>query len=295
MKISYLKEFLILAETCNYLEASDQLFISQSTLSRHMQNLENELGAMLFERTTRRVKLSDSGRLIRPYAEEFVRIENECMDAFANKLRQMKAALTIGSIPTMSQYNITTLLTSFQKENPNLTMDILEADSNELAHMVQEGTCDFAFMREMETEHENLNVLLYTEDRLAAILPVNHPLAQETSVCLEQLKADKFFLLPEDSMMYKLCVNACKELGFLPSIAYTSHHGRNIVNLVGKGAGISVLSRRSAAHYATPLVSIVDIEPTITTQINLVYQKKRQLTIAGNCFLRYVKKSISSK
>ena len=69
MNTEYLKEFVVLAETKNFWEASDRLYMNQSTLSKHIKSLENELGVDLFLRTTRRVELTNYGQTFLPYAK----------------------------------------------------------------------------------------------------------------------------------------------------------------------------------------------------------------------------------
>ena len=66
MDLNYIREFVVLANTCNYMEAAEQLFISQSALSRHIKNLEEELGVSLFDRSTRSVTLNAFGMLFLP-------------------------------------------------------------------------------------------------------------------------------------------------------------------------------------------------------------------------------------
>lgn len=295
MKLEYVREFLTLSETCNYLEAAEQLFLSQSTLSRHMQSLETELGVALLERTTRRVKLSDSGRLFLPYAVELVELEDACNKAILEELHQTTSVLTIGSIPSMSQYGITDIIGGFQQKMPQLTVDIQEADSNRLIQMVTDGSCDFAFVRANGEEHKELCALDYAEDCLAAILPLDHPLAQERTLSLDELRQEKFYLLPEDTLVHQMCMTACKKAGFAPKVAYTGYRGRNLINNVGRGNGVSILFKRSAAYYNHPNVAIVDIEPKYTMKIEVVYAKAHPLKAAQNSFLRYLKNNAENK
>lgn len=77
MDIRLMREFLILARTENYLEAAELLFVSQPTLSRHIMTLENELGVPLFERTTRYVRLSRYGKMLVPYAQQFLELSGQ--------------------------------------------------------------------------------------------------------------------------------------------------------------------------------------------------------------------------
>lgn len=120
MEIGYIKEFVVLAETGSFLEAADRLFISQSSLSKHIKNIERELGAPLFNRTTRKVELSEFGQMFLPYANQIVRVQNEYTTAFFNKLESTRVTVTIGSIPPLAPYNITDVLARFKKKQSQL-------------------------------------------------------------------------------------------------------------------------------------------------------------------------------
>ena len=76
MEINYLREFVVLAQTGNFMEAADLLYCSQSTLSKHIQNMETELGVPLFDRTTRKVALSKFGQLLLPYAKQIAELQD---------------------------------------------------------------------------------------------------------------------------------------------------------------------------------------------------------------------------
>ena len=80
MEINYLKEFVILARTGNYLETADCLYMGQSSLSRHIKTLEEELDIRLLDRTTRKVSLTEAGRLFLPYAEHIMSLQEQYQD-----------------------------------------------------------------------------------------------------------------------------------------------------------------------------------------------------------------------
>ena len=81
MNTENLKEFIVLAETKNFWEASERLYMNQSTLSKHIKSLENDLGVALFTRTTRRVELTNYGEIFLPYAKSVTRSEVEGISA----------------------------------------------------------------------------------------------------------------------------------------------------------------------------------------------------------------------
>lgn len=287
MEIGYIREFVVLAETCNFLEAADYLFISQASLSKHIKNMEEELGVPLFIRTSRKVQLSEFGQIFLPFAKQIVKIQNEYTAAILNKSENTKGIITIGSMPSMAQYNITDILAKFKKSNPNFTLNVIQA-GDELEDLLHQDKCELAFIRQVIDAENEFVKIPYAVDTLSAVLPANHPLAKCEAISLKQLENEDFLLLPRNTKPHNLCVNACRENGFEPKITFTDHKLENIIELVIKGMGVALLMKRLAIYFANPNISIVDITPTIFTQISLCYKKKKELSVAAKHFIRCI-------
>ncbi len=291
MDINYFKEFVTIVEAGTYLEAAERLFISQSTLSRHIQNFEVELGCILFERTTRKVRLSKFGEIMLPYAKRIIETQKEYTQAILQNLEDAQISITVGSIPALGQYNITEVLAEFKKLNPRFTIQVIEAESNVLIDLLRQRECDFAFVREADgydTGNEFAKVP-YATDNLVAILPASHPLSKSESLSLLELHNESFILLPQDTLMYRLCVEACKKAGFDPRVIFTSYRGENIISMVETGAGVSLLMKKPVVHLTQYKVVFIDIIPRIYTHISLYYRKGTKLSPAEELFLKCAK------
>lgn len=107
MDITNLKEFLTLAETQNFWEASELLFMNESTLSKHIRKLESELGVSLFHRSTRKVSLTPYGECLLPYARTILKNEQLFQEELDKKIQTESQTLLLGVIPSMVQYRIT--------------------------------------------------------------------------------------------------------------------------------------------------------------------------------------------
>ena len=187
MEIEYICEFVVLAETCNYMEAADRLFVSQSALSRHIKALEEELHVQLFDRSTRKVSLSPFGSLFLSYARQIASTRYAYEAAISGALKAEHGNIRIGSIPVMSQYRITDLIMRFRQENPGFSMDIIEGDTLELTRMLRSGQCDLAFLREGETNTGEFNIIHHDTDQLTAFMHRDHPFADRQFIRIELL------------------------------------------------------------------------------------------------------------
>lgn len=289
MKIEYICEFSVLADLCNYMEAADQLFISQSALSRHIKTLEEELGVPLFDRNTRKVALSSFGYLFLPYAKRIVATRYEYETALANALNTEHDNIRIGAIPMMAQYHITDVIVRFRRENPRFSVDIVEADTNELVKLLRSGQCSMAFLREGETDDDEFNKIHYDTDVLAAFVSRSHPFARQEYIQIEHLCNEPLMLLGKETFMHSLCVNACKKAGFEPNVVLTCRRASNMLDLVRQNMGVALLTKRPTLPMIGDDVAVVDIEPRIPTHINLAYPKNQPLSIGSQHFIRLLK------
>jgi DNA-binding transcriptional LysR family regulator len=289
MDIDYFREFVVLADTGNYLAAADKLYLTQSTLTRHIQTFEKELGVQVFDRTTRKITLNDYGQLMLPYAREIMQLQDNYYTAVYNRQRLEHNNIQIGSIPTMVSYGITDVLVEFKKEHPSISIDIQESDSSQLISLLEKGRCDFVFMRESGQTPIDVEKIQFSRDSMVAIMSSNNPLARNSTISIAQLKGIPLILLAKDAMMYSLCISECRKAGFDPTVSFTSHHASNILDMAKKEMGVALLMEKPILKYDLHDLSIIDITPSIETSIDLIYQKGKKPTKASELFLNYMK------
>ena len=290
MEIRFVREFLSLAETESYFETAEQLFVTTSSLSRHIKTLEEEIGASLFDRTTRKVSLSRYGRLFLPYAKELVRIDDECTQAFSDAQRDIQGTITVGSIPMMKAYRITDLLAEYQHGNKTTMVNVVEGDSYTLVPLLRNEEIDFAFLRDKDDSDNEFAKIPFAKDNLCIVAPANHPLARKKNVQIEQLRDESLLLIGKDAFMYKLCTELCKDAGFQPKVRFTSHRAENLIDLVKEGLGIAMLMRKPAEHLIPEGIKLIDVTPTVKTTIFLAYLPGHKMNLQAKKFLELAKK-----
>lgn len=271
MQIAYLHEFVVLAASASLSEAADKLFLSKSTLSRHLQQLERTLGVPLFLRTSRRMQISSYGELLLPYAREIAAQYDACRQAISTQLRQERQILVVGSLPAMTEYPISAALSAFREENPAYTVQVLEEESYRLKERLLSGACDLAFVREIDDSDDRFCRIPFCRDRLVAVLPQGHPLAEEKTVRLGQQRDELFLTTPEHTVMYDAVQAACRAAGFVPKIWMQSHHIRTALDMLTRQSCISISAEATVRLNAGQGEAIVPIEPEIYTRINVLY------------------------
>lgn len=286
MNINYLREFIILAQTNNFAEAANILFSSQSTLSKHIKNVESELGVRLFERTSRKVEITKFGQLLLPYAMQIVELQDKYTAVLQSNLATDREILTIGFIRSLAHYNITDILVDFKKSRPQSTINVREAPSEVLIGMLRQKECELAFVRTSDETDPDIVGIPFTIDILVAVLPITHPLAQQKTISLQMLADEDFLLTEKRKYIHRLSVGACKKSGFEPKVAYTDDNYDNLIDWVIKGMGVALLLKQLALHVSSPKIAIVDISPSVTSQISLCHLRGIALSNAARHFIR---------
>ena len=297
MELNHVKEFIALTKTENYLEAAENLFISQSSLSKHIKSLETELGTSLFDRTTRQVKLNEAGKVFLKYAQQLIDVQHQCNTALINLKEAEEQSLTIGSIPIMAPYGITDMLIDFKKANVKINLSIIEGETEQLKQKLRNDDCDLIFIRRLSAPKEvtedldDFAVINFMTDYLVAVLLNDHSLANQALIDLSELKNEELLFLPLHSVMHNISLQVCRQAGFTLSIAYTGKRAENIIDLVSKGMGISLLMAKPISYINTRnLVKLVPVLPHIETEIVIYYKKSALLSKAASHFLEFVQR-----
>jgi DNA-binding transcriptional LysR family regulator len=171
-----LRAFVAVAEELSFTRAAEQLFIAQQALSSQVQQLEGRLGVKLFERTTRRVSLTEAGEKLLPHAVATL----QALDAGVGRLeparRAERATLRVGLSGTAMMPVASETVRLFTERHPDVELTVSNAGLNQPAAGLKEGTVDVAFVRPPFLDEGISMVTVVTEERYA-VLPKNHPLA----------------------------------------------------------------------------------------------------------------------
>lgn len=304
ISISYFREFVVLANTRSYWAAAEQLFIGESSLSKHIKQMEKQLGASLFVRNCRKVELTDFGKKFLPYAKSIAKLQTDYEAMTYNYLCNGTEALNIALIPVIPHYKLTSILLQLQKDFPAVQINTTETDTIPIREMLIEHKCDIGIYRDSPVylEHNpdketQLVKIPFCEDYLVAVLPLDHPLAGADSIELRQLAQENFVLIKRGSMPYLLAIRACREAGFTPHIVFTSHNLEAVLDMVTKGRCITLLFAnhvkfaRDIPNGGDSPFAVVPISPAIFTTLYIGYLKDAVLSDAAMRFIAYCKVS----
>lgn len=187
MELRQVRYFLKVAEVLNFSEAAKALFITQSTLSQQIKQLENEFDTLLFERNSHEVALTEAGSELLVLAKKLLKNAAECEQRMQDLKGVLVGDLNIGVTFTFSPL-LTETVVEFQKLYPNVRLNVFYKTMSELMEMLLHREVDFvlAFRPTSEQEHIDSHVLFSNE--LVAVVNERHPLAQRSSITLKELE-----------------------------------------------------------------------------------------------------------
>ncbi|MGI6072346.1 MAG: LysR substrate-binding domain-containing protein [Lachnospiraceae bacterium] len=286
MKFQYLREFIIAARSNKLQDAASELGISLSVLSKHIKSMEMELGVPLFIRSHHTV-LSQYGRIMLPYAQELVALQNEYNADFAKDAAKPSEVLKVALSSNQFREHHSMLLENFMLSNPNLPVETLECENSELEGYVLAGKCDLAFVRSRANHERNPELVYFPicADRMVAFIPAGHPLSGRESISFADLKDEKILLRSDNFISNQACLEGFEKAGISPNISFAGTFA--VYDMVKKGEGISfyLAPSRSSRHDSS--LSVVPVVPAIYSFVDLVYKRGRpakQMTI----FLEYM-------
>lgn len=285
MQISAMREFLTLAQKLNYLAASEELYMSQATLSRHIKDLEKELGYPLFRRSTRKVELTSFGIRMIPYAKRAIALEEDLKQGIADYEEHINSSITIGCAPHCDHMDFGRLIAEFQKTSPGIHISIIAQEADRLLQMLDEEECSFVLLRATDPPSEN-SIPMY-DDPLYVFLPQDHPMADRERISLSDLR-DEFFLLGGDGeLSYELGLAACREAGFEPRVLFRGA-GPQQINIMSQGLGVSLMFDGPLFQNVAHIVKR-PVDTGIAVKVYLVYRPD-SLSQAGRKLLDFLLK-----
>ena len=187
MELRVLNYFLTVAREGGLTGASEVLHVTQPTMSRQIQELEEELGQKLFIRTTRSMVLTPEGMLLRKRAEEILEMAERTKSEFFAMGSTVAGDVLIGSGETFALKQLTDLMAQIREEYPGIHFQIYSGNAEEVAERLEKGLLDFGVFVEPADILRYNSIRLPVMDTWGLILRKDHPLAQKERITREDL------------------------------------------------------------------------------------------------------------
>jgi DNA-binding transcriptional LysR family regulator len=246
MELRRLRYFIAVAEELHFTRAAARLGIRQPPLSAQIRELEKEIGTLLFQRSTRGVKLTDAGKLLLKEARDIVERTDRATDLVRRRGRGETGELAVGFAgATYLVPLIPTIMRSYRERYPEMVLHARQSNTAALIEELREGRVDAAFVRPPVTAGDELRFEPIMDEEMVAVLPAGHSLARGDAVALSALAKDTFTLPPRalGPGHYDRIIAACEKSGFCPQIGQEASTLVALPSMVAAGFGVSLVPR----------------------------------------------------
>ncbi len=261
MELRQLRVFVTIADEGTFTAASDRLVLVQSAVSATIRGLERELGTPLFERTTRRVALTDAGRALLPEARAILEASRLAVDAVDQVKGGVRGTVSIGIMQaTASQaVSVPRLIAGFQDEHPLVTVTVRHVGgSANIAEHVRDGQLDLGILS-LPGEYAGVQLTeLGREPMLLACAP-GHPLAQRDRVSIAELVDEPFVDGPPGWGVRAVTDEAFATAGANRKLRFEVNDTQSIVQFVAEGLAVALLP--PSIGQSAPSVRLIPVGP----------------------------------
>ncbi|GIN39190.1 cidABC operon transcriptional activator CidR [Heyndrickxia oleronia] len=291
MDIKHLQYFLEVAKYNSFSLAAEHLYITQPTISKMIKNLEKELGVSLFDRSKKKLTLTDAGQIILEQAKlidlAFHNLETE----LDNLLELKKGHIRIGIPPIFDAQFLLQLIGRFHEQYPGITFEFGEDGSKKIEEDIHNNHLDVGVIV-LPTNNELFLHFPLMEEDLKLIIHPSHPLALKTEVNLVELASEPFILFNKDFALHDRIISSCNSVGFNPQVISKSSQWSFIEEMVSWNLGVSLLPESICRHLSKNVKAISIKNPSIRWELAIIWNKNQYLSYAAKEWLQFTKKHL---
>ena len=279
ISLRHLRCFAAVAETGSFTAAAARLMQTQSSLTATIQQFEEAIGLKLFERTTRRVVLTEDAVRFRAEAERILRDFDNAIGDLQAIAKNHQGHVRIAAAPSMIVHILTPALASLRRACPDLTISVQDAGSAKIERAVLDGEVDFGIASRLKN-YPGLDYVPMLSDAFGAVMPHDHPLASsDAPIRWSELSDWEHILLTNDTGIGAF-LEAYPELRLNPANPYDhASSTTSLYAMLSLGGKISVLP--ALAAQAVPLKEFKFrelCEPTVSREICLITRPLRSFS-----------------
>ena len=289
MNLNQIKSFLSVSQTLNFTNAAKQNDVPQSTISRQIHDLEQQLGVKLFYRTKRDVRLTEEGRTFLPYAREILEAAKKGAYAVKQLHDGAKGRLNLATVPSANTF-LTKCLRIFGEQYPDIIVDVTYVSSGDALLEEGEDHYDFHFLyMDMLPDSDEFDTIVTHTETLGLILPAGHPLAGAGADLNPSARQKERFILiseEENPILYMQIMNYCRMYRFYPHVINQFNDMKSVLLCISAGLGISILPITFSREISASSIEVVPIDHADASITCAVAWRKSLLNPAAALFLR---------
>ena len=247
LNIENLKMFCLVVDEGSISQAARLSFVSQPAVTRQINQLENFYGTLLFDRTGGKLKITEAGKILYPYAKTIVNDFNRSKEAVQQETGKYNANLQVGATFTIGEYLLPSLLGRFKKQKPDIKVTLTIKNTPSILEDLTNDVIDLALVEGI-VENNDLTVEKFADDELILVCAPDHK--WEKKIDLEELVNERMIWRESISGTRLIVENMLKEYGVLEKIDSYMEIGSTqaIKSAVEAGLGVSILPRLTVSR-----------------------------------------------
>ena len=285
MELRQLEYFVAVAEEANFTRGAERAHVSQSGISAQIRQLERDLGAELFDRTSRRVSLTAAGEAAIGHARALLAEAGALRQAVDEVNGLVRGHLTVGMVTACTVAPLFDALSAFHRAYPGIEITLAEDHSDRLVEQVRDGSADLALIGAPGELPAGVEGQVVISENLVAAVPPGHSLAGRSRVGLAELAGYPVISMPAGTGVRAVFDQACAQDGLQPDIALQASAPSAVADLAARGLGVAIFSATMAANYSDRLVAVPVAGISAPSLLALVWSNSPSLALRE--FLRY--------
>ena len=284
MELRHLRYFTAVAETLSFTQAAADCGVAQSALSQQIARLERDVGATLFSRSSRQVRLTEAGAVLLPRARRLLADAEQARQDVAALAGLRRGRLRLGAIQTVSAaLDLAAVLGAYHVRYPGIELSVSYDTSTALLVAVLEGSLDLALVGlGAERVPAGLDHRVLDEDRLVAVVAAGHRLADRRQVDLAELSGDELIWFSRGTGLRSAVEAACARAGLTPQPRFEVGMIGEMVRLAAHGLGVALVPASAVAPAAAagsasvPACTVLRLtDPQAVHRVALVHRADR--------------------
>ena len=289
LEIKELEHFIAVVDYEGFSKAASNIYVSQPTLSKSIKKLEETLNVVLFERSTRKLELTDAGELVYHKALKIIQATEELRTALDDLMNEPSGEIKIGIPPLIGTLFFPTIAKKFEQMYPNISLKLIEHGAKKIEYLVDEGKVDVAIVV-LPVNNNKFTVSPFINEEFKLFIHANHKLANRQQVHIKELENEPFILFNQEFSLHDLVINYCETKGnFKPNIAYESSQWDVIAELVSAELGITLLPGLIYEKMDQNAIKTVALESPPMWVLGIITKKDRYLSYAVRSLLQFLK------
>jgi len=292
--LTKLRSFVAVADCNRFRKASEQLGISQPTLSLHIRDLEEQLGAVLVRRTTRSLRVTAEGQKLLARARRIFAELDTALIEVKEQVELERGRVVLSCVPSLASDPLPQILVAYRKRFPGVALTLIEEDAAAVAARVEAGTADFGLMARPERRIDLVFEPLMC-DPFVALFPKGAAPADGKPVSLRDLSQRTFLTVTRGSSIRDILERVALRDGFPFEPAHELSQHTTLVAMVKAGAGVGalpLLSLKTINLFGIETVPLV--RPGIVRDLGIVHRKGERFSAAAGEFLAAIRRHFAS-